>query len=61
MESPENYFLKFEHDSFKKGMEELVNKKRIYWFTYTVPQEEMVEVGVLIVTYQSRILRELSL
>ena len=30
MDSPENYFLKFDHHNFKKGMEDLVNKKKIY-------------------------------
>ena len=28
MDSPENYFLKFEQHNFKKGMEDLVNKKK---------------------------------
>jgi thiol-disulfide isomerase/thioredoxin len=28
MDSPENYFLKFDHHNFKKGMEDLVNKKK---------------------------------
>ena len=28
MDSPENYFLKFDHHNFKKGMEDFVNKKK---------------------------------